>query len=133
MWRASKSPTCAHKTVAATSDNRATFAASYRIVQKSLAAAPRQSHRITEGDKDTRMHCRVCPARGWRRKAVKERITLDNEQEQQQTTDTCSPFSGSPSHHLRYTFRALFYSQPQIQYRGPRPKPHWYMHWIILI
>ena len=75
--------TCAHTAAAATSDNCVTFAASYRIAQKSLAATPRQSHRIMEGDKDTRMHCRVRPTRGWRRKAIRERITLDNEQEQQ--------------------------------------------------
>ena len=112
----------------------ASFTAKSRFVLNNTGSCPRQSHRITEGDRSQVTHSEVCTASAL---STREHWTsidyTSNEQECQQTTGTCSPFSGSPSHHIQYIFRALFYSHPQIQYRGLRLKAHWYMHQIIII
>ena len=129
-----EAPNLRPKAAAATSDYRATFAASYRISQKTLAAAhgsPTGSQKATGVGSHTQKSAQHQGCR--REKTECQSITRATSKNPQQTTVTCSPFSVSPSHHLQYTFRALFYSQPQIQYRGPRPKAHWYMYWIILI
>ena len=52
--------------------------------------------------------------RGTDQKSECQCITPNNEQQPHQTTDRCSSFSGSPSHHLQYTLKALYHSQPQI-------------------
>ena len=98
--------------------------------QLPMAVPPDHRRRQESGHTRRSLHS----TRGCRRENTERQlITRVTSKNPQQTTDTCSPFSGSPSHHLQYTFRALFYNQPQIQYRGPRPKAHWYMYWIILI